>query len=246
MTSLLKHNGINIDHLSDEHKKVVKAIDKKWVNHFNTIEKDEWTIVGYDELLDLLDTDERKFVEDLYSIDPSIFGFKGPFYGTETPFKLIKVESYTFKSGRESGVQHCPDNAYYDYLDMNKAMVEEIGKGVIIDSGYRSAGRQAFVFMRTLANYSNYSVVKTANSIAFPGYSEHGAAENVAIDFSTETGINGFSDDQVAEDFEKTEEYEWLSKNATKYNFHLSYPKNNALGITFEPWHWHWEFNEEN
>ncbi len=42
-------------------------------------------------------------------------------------------------------------------------------------------------------------------------------------------------------DFVNTQEYKWLLKNANKYGFYLSYPENNLDGITFEPWHWHYE-----
>jgi D-alanyl-D-alanine carboxypeptidase len=37
--------------------------------------------------------------------------------------------------------------------------------------------------------------------------------------------------------FETTPAYEWLVKNAYKFGFALSYPKDNAYYI-FEPWHW--------
>ena len=37
--------------------------------------------------------------------------------------------------------------------------------------------------------------------------------------------------------FDTTEAYTWLQKNAYKYGFVLSYPKDNGFYI-FEPWHW--------
>ena len=37
--------------------------------------------------------------------------------------------------------------------------------------------------------------------------------------------------------FDKTAEYKWLTNNAYKYGFVLSYPPNNNY-YTFEPWHW--------
>ena len=74
-----------------------------------------------------------------------------------------------------------------------------------------------------------------------PGYSEHGNPVNHAIDFTNENGINGFSDNQTAGDFESLPEFDWLMKNANQFNFYLSYPENNPYGVAFEPWHWHWE-----
>jgi D-alanyl-D-alanine carboxypeptidase len=61
------------------------------------------------------------------------------------------------------------------------------------------------------------------------GYSEHQLG--TTLDFTTENlggGLTGF---------EATPAYEWLTKNAHKYGFVLSYPKDNAYYI-FEPWHW--------
>ena len=37
--------------------------------------------------------------------------------------------------------------------------------------------------------------------------------------------------------FEKTKSYDWLVKNAYKYGFIISYPKQNTF-YQFEPWHW--------
>jgi LAS superfamily LD-carboxypeptidase LdcB len=40
------------------------------------------------------------------------------------------------------------------------------------------------------------------------------------------------------EAFEKTQAFEWLIENATRFNFRLSYPRKNNMGIVYEPWHW--------
>ncbi len=61
------------------------------------------------------------------------------------------------------------------------------------------------------------------------GYSEHQLG--TTLDFTTENLSGGLTG------FETTPAYEWLLKNAHKYGFALSYPKDNAYYI-FEPWHW--------
>ena len=38
--------------------------------------------------------------------------------------------------------------------------------------------------------------------------------------------------------FEATPAFAWLQRNATRHRFHLSYPRDNPHGITYEPWHW--------
>lgn len=61
------------------------------------------------------------------------------------------------------------------------------------------------------------------------GYSEHQLG--TACDFTTPE-ING-----VFSKFEGTAAYKWLTANAYKFGFMLSYPKNNTY-YQFEPWHW--------
>ncbi len=61
------------------------------------------------------------------------------------------------------------------------------------------------------------------------GYSEHQLG--TTIDLTTE-GLGG-----GLTNFETTAAYMWLQKNAHKYGFVLSYPKDNGYYI-FEPWHW--------
>lgn len=61
------------------------------------------------------------------------------------------------------------------------------------------------------------------------GYSEHQLG--TTIDFTTiKLGLDNTL-------FAKTAGYTWLTENAYKYGFVLSYPKGNAYYI-FEPWHW--------
>ncbi len=70
----------------------------------------------------------------------------------------------------------------------------------------------------------------TANQFsADQGYSEHQLG--TTVDFMT-TGIGGSLDA-----FGTTKAYEWLTKNAYRYGFVLSYPQGNQYYI-YEPWHW--------
>ena len=55
-----------------------------------------------------------------------------------------------------------------------------------------------------------------------------------AIDFQIEEYT-------IGNDFDKTEEYKWLQKNAKSFNFYESYPIDNNLDMMYEPWHWHHE-----
>jgi len=61
------------------------------------------------------------------------------------------------------------------------------------------------------------------------GYSEHQLG--TAVDFTTPETKEVFSK------FESSTAYKWLTENAYKFGFVLSYPKNNSY-YRFEPWHW--------
>ncbi|MCF6299701.1 MAG: D-alanyl-D-alanine carboxypeptidase family protein [Proteobacteria bacterium] len=63
-----------------------------------------------------------------------------------------------------------------------------------------------------------------------PGYSEHHTG--CAIDI----GSNDTS--PLEENFESSNAFDWLHKHADKFQFKLSYPRNNPYNIIYEPWHW--------
>lgn len=99
------------------------------------------------------------------------------------------------------------------------------GIDVRIISAYRSFGAQS-------ALKSTYSVTYGSGSNRFSadqGYSEHQLG--TTVDFTT-TKLGA-----VFTAFEKTTGHTWLTENAYKYGFTLSYPKNNGYYV-FEPWHW--------
>jgi len=236
----LFNSEINLDKLNFIHRKIARSVIVSWENYLSNIPKDRRSIVDYDTLMSQLNFYEKSFVERIFKIDPKELGFKGPYYSKEKPGKLIKVESVKVGE-RETGIQYCPEQSYADYLLMIEQMKKDIGKILYIDSGYRSPGRQAYLVFYYLTSSSDYSLKENAKWIAMPGYSEHGNPINNAIDFTSENGINGFSDNQTAKDFEALPEFDWLMKNANQFNFYLSYPRDNPYGVAFEPWHWHWE-----
>lgn len=94
-----------------------------------------------------------------------------------------------------------------------------------VRSGFRSFDEQADLKGQYTVTYGSGANTFSADQ----GYSEHQLG--TTIDFTTE-GLSG-----GLEGFQNTPAYEWLTKNAYKYGFVLSYPENNSYYI-FEPWHW--------
>ncbi len=79
---------------------------------------------------------------------------------------------------------------------------------------------------------SSYTVKYGTGANAFSadqGYSEHQLG--TTLDFTTKKSGGSF------QGFEASSAYTWLTKNAYRYGFILSYPKNNDYYI-YEPWHW--------
>jgi LAS superfamily LD-carboxypeptidase LdcB len=112
------------------------------------------------------------------------------------------------------------------YLNRLLTAATQEGIPLSVLSAYRSFGTQATL----KAGYKVTFGAGTANKFsADQGYSEHQLGSTV--DFTTPTA------GETLTNFDKTSAYTWLTTNAYKYGFILSYPKNNTF-YQYEPWHW--------
>jgi len=195
-------------------------------------------VIDHDHLSDLLTKEEISVVDRVYDINPKMYGFKAPKQTLEpVPEKLIRVEPQPFSYQGVQGfteTQYIPEAPYYAFQAMAAAMKDEIGRELLVESSYRSNPYQAITFLWILKIY-DFDVPKTAQRAAIPGYSEHGTPSSLAIDVKN---VDGLPSDATPLDFEATIEYDWLLANANKFDFFLSYPKDNQFGVMFEPWHW--------
>ena len=102
------------------------------------------------------------------------------------------------------------------------------GLTIKVTTGYRSYNFQSTLYN----NYVKIDGVKEADTYsARPGYSEHQLGYSLDLTNAKNVGFR---------DFDKTKEYEWLSKNAYKYGFILRYPKDKEYitGYMYESWHY--------
>lgn len=117
-----------------------------------------------------------------------------------------------------------------DALPRLKSMLDAAKADAVnlyVSSAYRSFAEQKAL----KSDYAMTYGAGTANSFsADQGYSEHQLG--TAVDVIT-SGLGGVLDEK----FDTTKAYQWMQKNAYKYGFILSYPKNNAYYV-YEPWHW--------
>ena len=102
------------------------------------------------------------------------------------------------------------------------------GESIFIVSGFRSISRQARIFRAKLE--AGQSIEDIMKVFAPPGFSEHHSGR--AVDLSTP----GNTEPEFA--FETTTAFQWLRDNAMRFGYRLSYPRGNAYGYEYEPWHW--------
>ncbi|HET8551738.1 MAG TPA: M15 family metallopeptidase [Gammaproteobacteria bacterium] len=95
-------------------------------------------------------------------------------------------------------------------------------------SAFRGVIYQVEVIRRKLAAGRSIEDILQVN--AAPGYSEHHTGRALDI---TAPGV-----EPLSEGFEATTAFEWLTRHAARFDFVLSYPRDNPLGFVYEPWHW--------
>ncbi|HTM59650.1 MAG TPA: M15 family metallopeptidase [Burkholderiales bacterium] len=103
-------------------------------------------------------------------------------------------------------------------------------EGVVLKliSAFRSVDRQVEILKEKLAEGQTVDEILSAS--APPGYSEHHTGRAIDID------TDGAAPLEI--EFERTPAFAWLSRNAARYGFVLSFPEGNRYGYQYEPWHW--------
>jgi zinc D-Ala-D-Ala carboxypeptidase len=111
-----------------------------------------------------------------------------------------------------------------------QARAREDGISLIVLSAFRNVQRQIELIEKKLK--SGMTIESILQSVAPPGCSEHHTGR--AIDIG--------SDDHptIEETFAQTRAFGWLTQHARDFGFVMSYPKDNAMGYVYEPWHWCW------
>jgi D-alanyl-D-alanine carboxypeptidase len=109
-----------------------------------------------------------------------------------------------------------------------KLAAAEDGIVLLMVSAFRSVDYQADIIRRKLGQ--GLGIDEILRVLAPPGYSEHhsGCAIDIGSDDCPELG----------EQFENTLAFRWLSSNAQRFQFFLSFPRDNRFGYVYEPWHW--------
>ena len=101
---------------------------------------------------------------------------------------------------------------------------------LLLVSAYRAVAYQAGIIQGKLDKGQKIEDILKVS--AAPGYSEHHSGR--ALDLTT-TGY-----EPLEEEFENSPAFAWLTDNAAKHGFRMSFPKDNVHGVAYEPWHWYW------
>ncbi len=233
---------VNVEKLTPEHIARVKALVSKLEPFIEKKEREgRLPSLTFKKLESPLNSSEKQFLRSFRDLKATEVGVKIPFRGFSQGEKdLVRLNGQKIRiRGKEKEIppQFVSPQVYRTYQFMMRAMEQETGNRLFVESGYRSSPHQLYLFIYYLSNH-DYSIRETSKWVALPGYSEHGDPEHLAIDFINTDGING--EESVAE-FEALPEFQWLLKNAGRFGFVLSYPKNAPAGITYEPWHWRYD-----
>ncbi len=188
--------------------------------NFNVLSFDEMMKIGrrYSSVGTFTNA-ETDFFEGLFSANAREYGFLGDKVTeklTETiqksqTKKISKTGHFLFRGRSERLYQKLKD---------------DIGVSITLTSGIRSVVKQTHLFIaKTIQSEGNLS--KASRSLAPPGHSYHGIG-----DF--DVGKVGYGNRNFTEAFSSTDEFKKLVDLGY---VSIRYPRNNMLGVRYEPWH---------
>lgn len=205
-------------------------------------------LMTFEELYPFLDSRQKAFLDEIRGADTGKLGGSSRKLPPPSPdTEFVRLDNQMVVKDDQPvrlDAQYLPIPVYEAYRRMMAAMEADLGRRLLVESGYRSPAYQLYLFLCYMPKHG-YSIRETNRFVALPGYSEHGSPARQAIDFITPEGING---EDRPEEFEELQEYGWLQARAHEFGFHLSYPREpkgsgrpGTFTAAFEPWHWHWE-----
>jgi D-alanyl-D-alanine carboxypeptidase len=124
-------------------------------------------------------------------------------------------------------------DAAADFQAMRQAALAD-GVALGLLSAFRSVALQRQLFFDVGASRQQ-SAETRAKVSAPPGFSEHGTGYAVDLADLNAPATN------LTTSFAETRAFRWLSQNAARYHFRMSFPQHNSQGVAYEPWHWRYE-----
>ncbi len=157
---------------------------------------------------------------------PEIKKLLGHFAYEEAPSGSLEVVA-TATDGYKIKLRHSAATKFQQMVAAAKA------DGVELQaiSGFRSKKEQDQLFF-AISRQRNQTPVERAKVSAPAGYSEHHTG------YAVDIGDRNSPQTILTSGFDQTAGFRWLTLNASKYSFQISFPQNNPQGVAYEPWHW--------
>ncbi len=150
-------------------------------------------------------------------------------YGQHPPRRQYNEATQLVEAGPNllGRMQRLAPVALRQWQLLEKAAADD-GVVLLLISGFRSIIYQADIIRNKLkAGQTLDEILKVS---AAPGFSQHHTG--MALDVAS-PGTR-----PLTEEFEHSPAFAWLTESAKKYDFTMTYPRNNSEGFVFEPWHW--------
>jgi zinc D-Ala-D-Ala carboxypeptidase len=148
-------------------------------------------------------------------------------YDEAPPDRLVSIGKFERENYvREEALDREAAQAFQVMVDAARSQ----GVQLMGISGFRNIPDQQALFDKQIERRGSAEAASKLS--APPGHSEHHTGYALDITDASRTDV----DLKVA--FEETAAYRWLVTNASQYSFEQSFPRNNAQGVSYEPWHW--------
>lgn len=152
-----------------------------------------------------------------------------PDYGVDPPLPTY-AEAETLEDVEPNIIgrmqQLAPETAR-DWRAM-KAAARQDGIDLLLVSGFRSMSYQLELIRAKLADGQDIASILRVNTA--PGFSQHHTGR--AVDVAT-PGTR-----PLTESFDGSDAFFWLEHHAERFGFRMPYGRDNACGLSYEPWHW--------
>ncbi len=148
----------------------------------------------------------------------------------------VRVEGQVARgAGGERAIplQLLPEPVWRAWSELDRALRRDLGRGLLIGSGYRSPAYQLYLVVEYLPRFE-YSLAQTLAHVSLPGASDHNRVERQGLDFVSESGVDLEYSRPAA--FAALPEYRWLRENAARFGFEPE-PARDGEPVA-SPWHW--------
>ncbi|MEX0941362.1 MAG: M15 family metallopeptidase [Pseudomonadales bacterium] len=194
----------------------------------NLVGHGNFNVLSFDEMLKYssryesvgaFTKNEKEFLEELFTSSAEQYGFYGQ--------KVIDQITAIVPDNDRIKVPYTGHFLYKgDSFRLYEKVRKDVGGNVVLTSGIRSVVKQSHLFLaKTIQAKGNLS--RASRSLAPPGHSFHGIG-----DF--DVGKIGYGARNFTSEFARTEEFKRLVDLGY---IDMRYPRDNLLGVRYEPWH---------